>query len=163
MIRVNKGCQVYREILASKETRGVMACQGSQVPGGSQGLWAKLGTKAHLVFLDLLVPRVSQEILAPQGTMALKAQRVSLEPEAYLDLLGSWGLREMKDPWGHQESQAWRVNLEGRGFRGGLAWMARRGNQGILDDQGLWVNRGLWDLLVWLESLELLERRETVE
>lgn len=66
-------CQVYREILASKETRGVMACQGSQVPGGSQGLWAKLGTKAHLGFLDLLVLRVSQETLAPQGTMALKA------------------------------------------------------------------------------------------
>lgn len=69
----------------------------------------------------------------------------------------------MKDPWGHQESQAWRVNLEGRGSRGGLAWTAQRGNQGILDGQGLWVNRGLWDLLVWLESLELLGRRETVE
>lgn len=73
MIRVNKGSQVCREIPASKETRGVRACQGSQVPAGSQGLWAKLETKAHLGFLDLLVLRVSQETLAPQGTMVLKA------------------------------------------------------------------------------------------
>lgn len=43
------------------------------MPEGSQGLWAKLETKAHLGFLDLLVPRVSQGTLAPQGTMALKA------------------------------------------------------------------------------------------
>lgn len=49
----------------------------------------------------------------------------------------------MKDPRGHQESQAWRVSLEGRDFLGGLAWMARRENQGILDGQGLWVNRDL--------------------
>lgn len=41
--------------------------------------------------------------------------------------------------------------------------MARRGNQGILDGQVLWVNRGLWDSLVLSESLELLGRRETVE
>lgn len=73
MIRENKGCQACREILASKETREVKACQGSPVPEGSQGLWAKLETKAHLGFLDLLVPRVSQGTLAPQGTMALKA------------------------------------------------------------------------------------------
>lgn len=73
MIRVNKGCQVCREILASKETRGVMACQGSRVAGGSQGLWEKLETKDHLGFLDLLDLRVSQETLALQGTMALKA------------------------------------------------------------------------------------------
>lgn len=73
MIRVNKGCQVCREILASKETREVMACQGSQVPGESQGLWAKLETKAHLGFLALLDLRVFQETLAPQGKMALKA------------------------------------------------------------------------------------------
>lgn len=70
---VNKGCQVCREILASKETRGVMACQGSRVAGGSQGLWEKLETKDHLGFLDLLDLRVSQETLALQGTMALKA------------------------------------------------------------------------------------------
>lgn len=68
----------------------------------------------------------------------------------------------MKDQWGHQESRAWRVSLEGKGFLGGLAWMARRGNQGILDGQDLWVNRGLWDSLVLSESLELLGRRETV-
>lgn len=73
MIRVNKGCQVCREILVSKETREVMACRGFRVPGGSQGLWENLETKAHLGFLDLLDLRVSQETLAPQGTMALKA------------------------------------------------------------------------------------------
>lgn len=50
-----------------------MACQGSRVAGGSQGLWEKLETKDHLGFLDLLDLRVSQETLALQGTMALKA------------------------------------------------------------------------------------------
>lgn len=69
----------------------------------------------------------------------------------------------MKDPWGHQESRAWRVSLEGRAFLGGLVWTAQRGNQGILDGQGLWVNRGLWDSWVSSESLGLLGRRETVE
>lgn len=69
----------------------------------------------------------------------------------------------MKDPWGHQESQVWRVSLDGRGFLGGLAWMAQRENQGILDGQGLWVNRDSWDSLVWLGSLESWGRRETVE
>lgn len=55
------------------KVRGVMACQGSRVAGGSQGLWEKLETKDHLGFLDLLDLRVSQETLALQGTMALKA------------------------------------------------------------------------------------------
>lgn len=69
----------------------------------------------------------------------------------------------MKDPWGHQESLAWRVSLEERGFLGGLARMALRGNQEILGGQGPWVNRGLWDSLVWSGSLESWGRRGTVE
>lgn len=73
MIRVNKGSQVSQEILAFKETRAVRACQGYQVPEGSQGLWAKLETKALLGFLDLLVLRVFQETLDPRATMVLKA------------------------------------------------------------------------------------------
>lgn len=73
MIRANKGSQVCREIPASKETRGARACQGSQVPGGSQGLWAELETKARLGFLGPLGLRVSQETSAPLGTTAQKA------------------------------------------------------------------------------------------
>lgn len=69
----------------------------------------------------------------------------------------------MKDLRGHQESLAWRVSLEGKGSLGSLARMVRRENQGILDGQGLWVNRDLWDSLVWLGSLESWGRRETVE
>lgn len=69
----------------------------------------------------------------------------------------------MKDLRGHQEFLAWRVSLEGKGFLGSLARMVRRENQGILDGQGLWVNRDLWDSLVWSGSLESWGRRETVE
>lgn len=106
MIRVNKGFQECQEIPDSKETRGARACQGSQVPGGSQDLWAELETKARLGFLVPLARRDSQETSAPLGTMALKAQRVSLEPEACQDHLGIWGPREMKGLWGPQGSLA---------------------------------------------------------
>lgn len=30
----------------------------------------------------------------------------------------------MRDPWGHLAPLAWRVNLAGKGFLGGLALMA---------------------------------------
>lgn len=123
MIRVNKGFQVCREIPASKETREVRVCQDSRVPGGSQGLWAELETKAQLGFLGLLALRVSQETSDPLETMALKVPRGSLEPEACRGLLGSWDLREMRDPQGHQGSLAWRVSLVGRGFLEDLVQM----------------------------------------
>lgn len=101
MIRVNKGFQVCQEILDSKETRGARDCQGSQVHGGSRGLWAKLETRDPLGFLGLRDLRDSPETLAPLGTTAQKAQRVSLELEACRDPVGSWGPREMRDPWDH--------------------------------------------------------------
>lgn len=72
MIRVNKGFQVCQEILDSKETRGARDCRGSQVHGGSQGLWAKLETKGPLGFLGPLGPRDSLETSAPLGIMAQK-------------------------------------------------------------------------------------------
>ena len=124
MIRVNKGFQVCQEIPDSKETRGAKDCQGSWVHGGSQGLWAKLETKDPLGFLGPLDPRGSPEILAPLGTTAQKAQRVSLELEACRDPVGSWGRREMRDPWGHPGPLAWRVSPAERGFLGGPARMA---------------------------------------
>lgn len=73
MIRVNKGFQVCREIPASKETRGARGCQGSQVHGGSQDLWAELETKDLLGFLGPPALRDSQETLDPLGTMVRKA------------------------------------------------------------------------------------------
>lgn len=162
MIRASRGSRACREIPASKETRGARDCQVSQAHGGSQGPLAELETKALLAFLVPLDPRDFQETSAPLGTMAQKAPRVSLELEACRDPVGSWGLRVMRDPRGHQGPPAWRVCLEGRDFLGGLAWMAQRGSQGILDGQGPWVNRGFWDSSVWLESQESWEKRVTV-
>lgn len=150
-----------QEIPASKETRGARGYQVSQAHGGSQGPLAELETKALLGFLGPLDPRDFQETLAPQETMAQKARRVSLELEACQDPVGSWGLREMRDPWGHQGPLAWRVCLEGRDFLEGAARMARRGSRGILDGRGPWVNRGFWDSLVWLGSQESWEKRVT--
>lgn len=72
MIRVNKGFQVCQEIPDSKETRAARDCQGSQVHGGSRGLWAKLETKDPLGFLGLQDPRDSRETSAPLGTTAQK-------------------------------------------------------------------------------------------
>lgn len=112
------------EIPASKETRAARGCQGSRVPGASQALWAESETKAPWGSLGPLDPRDSQETSGPLGTMAPKARRESLELEACPDPEDSWGPREMRDPWGHQEPLAWRVNLAGRDFRGGLAQMA---------------------------------------
>lgn len=73
MIRVNKGFLVCQEMPDSKETREARACQGSQVHGGSQGLWAKLETKDPLGFLGPRDLRDSLETLAPPGTTAQKA------------------------------------------------------------------------------------------
>lgn len=69
---MNKGFQVCQEIPDSKETRAARDCQGSQVHGGSQGLWAKLETKDPLGFLGLRDPRDSRETSAPLGTTAQK-------------------------------------------------------------------------------------------
>lgn len=124
MIRVNKGFPVCRERPDSKETRGARDCRGSQEHGGSRGLWAKLETRDPLGFLGLLDPRDSPETLAPLGTMAQKARRVSLELEACQDPVGSWGPREMRDPWGLLGPPAWRANLAERGFLAGPAQMA---------------------------------------
>lgn len=72
MIRANKGFQVWQEMPDSKETRGARDCQGCRVPGGSQGLWAKLEIKDPLGFRGPLGRRDSPETSAPRGTTALK-------------------------------------------------------------------------------------------
>lgn len=132
-----------------------------QVHGGSQGPLAELETKALLGFLGPLDPRDFQETLGPPVTMAQREQRVSLELEACQDPVGSWGLREMRDPWDHQGRLAWRACLDGRGFLGDLARMAQRGSPGSLDGRGPWVNRGFWDSLVWSGSQESWAKRVT--